>query len=111
LQTLCGALIDDPASPLSLAEWAARVGASERTLARLFASELKMSFGAWRQQLRLARALDLIGRGRPCGEVAAELGYASQAAFSAMFKRAFGVPPGRFMHERSSPSAGEPTND
>jgi hypothetical protein len=28
-----------------------------------------------------------------------------------MFKRAFGVPPGRFMHERSSPSAGEPTND
>lgn len=111
LQTLCGALIDDPASPLSLAEWAARVGASERTLARLFAGELKMSFGAWRQQLRLARALDLIGRGRPCGAVAAELGYASQAAFSAMFKRAFGMPPGRFMQERSSLPAGEPLND
>ena len=105
LQALCGALMDDPASPLSLAEWADRVGASERTLARLFSSELKMSFGAWRQQLRLARALDLIGRGRPVGEVSAELGYASQAAFSAMFKRTFGMPPGRFMQEREARAA------
>nr|MBL8410121.1 helix-turn-helix transcriptional regulator [Dechloromonas sp.] len=101
LQALCQALIDDPAMPLSLAEWAVRVGASERTLARLFQTELSMSFGAWRQQVRLARALDLIGRGRPGGDVAAELGYASQAAFSAMFKRAFGVSPGRFMQERA----------
>ena len=73
LQALCGALFDDPADNRPLADWAARVGASERTLARLFADELKISFGAWRQQLRLARALDLIGRGRPSGEVAAEL--------------------------------------
>jgi len=111
LQALCQGLIDDPASPLALADWAGRVGASERTLARLFLDELQMSFGAWRQQLRLARALDLIGRGRPLGEVAAELGYASPAAFSAMFKRAFGVPPGRFMQERSSLPASEMRND
>lgn len=100
LKALCDALMEDPASPLSLADWAARVGASERTLARLFQDQLAMSFGAWRQQLRLARALDLIGRGRPFGQVAAELGYASPAAFSAMFKRAFGVPPSRFLQER-----------
>ena len=92
----------DPASPRGLADWADRVGASERTLARLFQSELKMSFGAWRQQLRVARALDLIGRGRPYGQVAAELGYASAAAFSAMFKRALGVSPSRFMAERAA---------
>lgn len=101
LQALCQALVDDPASSWSLADWAGRVGASERTLARLFQDELQMSFGAWRQQVRLARALDLIGRGRLLGQVASELGYASPAAFSAMFKRAFGVPPGRFMQERS----------
>lgn len=100
LQALCNALIEEPGSPLGLSEWAARVGASERTLARLFLSELKTSFGAWRQQLRLARALDLIGRGMPFGHVAAELGYASPAAFSAMFKRAFGVPPSGFMPMR-----------
>ncbi len=104
LQALCHALMDDPASPLALGDWAVRVGASERTLARLFRDELQTSFGAWRQQLRLATALDLIGRGRPLGQVANELGYASQAAFSAMFKRAFGVPPGRFMAVRHPPS-------
>lgn len=100
LQALCQALIDDPGSPLALESWADRVGASARTLARLFQDEFKMSFGAWRQQLRLARALDLIGRGCPLGEVADRLGYASPAAFSAMFKRAFGVPPSRFMTAR-----------
>ena len=104
LQALCDALMEEPASPLGLAEWAARVGASERTLARLFQSELQMSFGAWRQQLRLARALDLIGRGRPLGQVAAELGYASPAAFSAMFRRALGVPPSRFLEDRQGPT-------
>lgn len=104
LQALCHALMDDPASSLALSDWAIRVGASERTLARLFRDELQMSFGAWRQQLRLSTALDLIGRGRPLGQVAHELGYASQAAFSAMFKRAFGVPPGRFMAVRQGPS-------
>lgn len=102
LQALCEALMAEPASAMALGEWAVRVGASERTLARLFRDELQMSFGAWRQQLRLACALDMIGRNRPLGEVAAELGYASQAAFSAMFKRAFGVPPGRFMQARQS---------
>lgn len=115
LQALCYALMEEPASLLVLGEWAIRVGASERTLARLFRDELQMSFGAWRQQLRLAGALDMIGRGRPLGEVAAELGYASQAAFSAMFKRAFGVPPGRFMQSRQSggnqPSSGSRSSD
>ena len=99
LHALCQALIAQPASPLTLTEWAARVGASERTLARGFQRELRMSFAAWRQQLRLAHALDGISRGRPLGEVASELGYASQPAFSAMFKRAFGVPPGQFLRQ------------
>lgn len=108
LQTLCQALMEDPASPMSLAAWSVRVGASERTLARLFQDELKMGFAAWRQQLRLARAIDLIGRGRPLGEVASRLGYASQAAFSAMFKRALGVPPGRFLREKSTEISGGP---
>lgn len=100
LQSLCDALIADPAREFSLSEWAAQVGASERTLARLFQQELKMSFGAWRQQVRLARALDLISRGQPLGQVASASGYASQAAFSAMFKRALGVSPRQFMQEK-----------
>lgn len=100
LARLCGALMEDPASSRTLRAWAPRVGASERTLARLFDSELGTSFAAWRQQLRLARAVDLMGRGLPLAEVAAEVGYAAPAAFSTMFKRALGVAPSRFAPSR-----------
>lgn len=96
LRALCQALLDNPAANLTLAEWAERVGASERTLARLFRAELGLSFGGWRQQLRLSRAAALVAQGRSLAAVAAELGYASPSAFGAMFRRAFGVPPSRF---------------
>jgi AraC-like DNA-binding protein len=96
LRILCEMLIKDPASPLTLDAWAQRVGASERTLARLFDQELGMGFGQWRQQMRLAHAAPLIARGMPISRVAAELGYASQSAFSAMFKKIFGQSPSAF---------------
>lgn len=96
LKTLCETLMADPASALTLKEWAQRVGASERTLARLFEQELEMSFGQWRQQMRLAHAAPLIARGLPLSQVALELGYASQSAFSAMFKKTFGQSPSEF---------------
>lgn len=100
LRQLCEALIADPASPLCLDEWAGRVGASSRTLARLFEKELGVSFGQWRQQVRLAHAAPLIARGTPLSRVAAELGYASQSAFTAMFKKTFGQPPTAFFARR-----------
>ena len=96
LRALCVALIADPSSTLSLEQWAPQVGASARTLARLFADELDTSFAAWRQQMRLAHAAPLIAKGLPLSRVAAELGYSSQSAFSAMFKRAFGRSPSAF---------------
>ena len=98
------------AAPASVAADAGRVGGAggEPVSARWrgFQRELRMSFAAWRQQLRLAHALDGISRGRPLGEVASELGYASQPAFSAMFKRAFGVPPGQFFAPAPLPEHG-----
>lgn len=96
LKALCEKLIADPASPLTLDDWARQAGASGRTLARLFEKELGMSFSQWRQQVRLAHAAPLISRGLPLSRVAAELGYASQSAFSAMFKKTFGQSPSAF---------------
>ena len=96
LAALCAGLIDDPGAVHTLAEWAGRVGASERTLARLFERELGMSFGQWRQQVRLAHAAPLIARGMPLGRVAEQLGYASQSAFSQMFRKTFGSSPSVF---------------
>lgn len=96
LRTLCQELLAEPASALTLAQWSERVGASARTLARLFRQELGMSFGQWRQQMRLAQAAALISRGEALADVAAQLGYESASAFSAMFKRAFGRAPSGF---------------
>ncbi|MES2074547.1 MAG: helix-turn-helix transcriptional regulator [Pseudomonadota bacterium] len=100
LKGLCAALIAQPGSPLTLEQWAAQAGASTRTLARLFERDLGMSFVQWRQQVRLAHAAPLIARGMPLAQVAEQLGYASQSAFSAMFKKTFGSTPSAFFAER-----------
>jgi AraC-like DNA-binding protein/mannose-6-phosphate isomerase-like protein (cupin superfamily) len=96
LRALCELLIREPGSSLTLDGWAAKVGASARTLSRLFERELGMGFQQWRQQVRLAHAALLVSRGIPLANVAAELGYTSQSAFSAMFKKTFGKSPSRF---------------
>ena len=99
LKNLCEMLLTDPASNDTLEVLAHKVGASARTLTRLFEQELHMSFGDWRQQMRLARAYPLIASGTPLSQVAAELGYSSQSAFSAMFKKTFGISPSRFFRQ------------
>ena len=96
LRALCEAMLDDPARHAGIDAWAHDAGASARTVARLFRSELGTSFGQWRQQALLARAVTLAARGRPMSHIAAELGYASPSAFSAMVRRTVGAPPSRF---------------
>lgn len=102
LKTLCETLIGDPSSTLTLEQWAQRAGASARTLAGLFERELGMSFSQWRQQMRLAHAAPLITRGMPLSMVAAQLGYTSQSAFSAMFKKTFGQSPAAFFAHKEN---------
>ncbi len=96
LRALCEAVLNAPAQHATLAGWAAHSGASERTLARLFREELGMGFQRWRQQVVLAHALPMLARGVPVSQVAAASGYASESAFSAMFRTALGQPPTRF---------------
>ena len=96
LLALCEAVLDNPARHATLQGWAGEAGASVRTVARLFRQELGTTFAAWRQQVRLAKALSMAARKRPMAHIAAELGYASASAFSAMVRRSVGVPPSRF---------------
>jgi len=96
LQPIVEALSAHPADGRSLAEWAGHVGASARTLTRLFIRETGMSFRDWRQQVRLLEALTRLGDGHPVTTVAMDLGYESQSAFITMFKRALGKTPGKY---------------
>ena len=96
LQIIADGLTAKPADTRSLDTWARNVGASARTLARLFVAETDMTFGQWRQQLRLLEALRLLATGQPVTTVALDLGYESQSAFIAMFRKALGTTPGRY---------------
>jgi AraC-like DNA-binding protein len=99
LRALCEAVLRDPAEKSHLREWGAKVGASERTVARLFREELGTSYQQWRTQAVLAHALPQLARGMSIAQVAAASGYASDSAFSAMFKQAMGKAPSYFQHE------------
>jgi len=75
---------------------AERVSLGVRTLERLFRKETGLTYGKWRQQLRLLHALRLLAAGRPVTAVALDVGYESTSAFIVMFKRTLGVTPHRY---------------
>ena len=56
------ALLADPADRRSLEVICKAAGAGKRTVERLFQENVGMSFGKWRQQLRLLTAMQLLGR-------------------------------------------------
>ncbi|MEF3698994.1 AraC family transcriptional regulator [Desulfolutivibrio sp.] len=96
LAVVCRHLLDDPGDRRTLPELAARAGAVDRTLLRLFLKETGLTFRIWRRQARLLAALRKLAAGEPVMAVAMDLGYESQSAFIAMFRRALGVTPGRY---------------
>jgi len=96
LRQLCEAVLEAPARWATLEEWSREIGASPRTVARLFRSELGTSFVQWRQQVLLSHAVALAARKLPMATIAAELGYASASAFTAMVRRTLGAPPTQF---------------
>lgn len=85
-----------PDDASTLQDWAARLQVDAKTIQRLCARELGMTFGQWRQQARLLRALERLAVGEKVIDVALALGYESPSAFATMFKRRFGLTPSRF---------------
>lgn len=105
LRKVCLRLLAGASHEETLEQLAARAGASSRTLARLFESELHMSFVRWRQHVRLAQALGQMSLGRPIKSVARDAGYASCSAFIGMFRRVLGVTPTEYLRYADLPSA------
>ena len=85
------------AHPWTIASLADEVGISRSALVERFTrylSEPPMAYlTRWRLQLA-ARSLERTSRG--VAEIAADVGYESEAAFNRAFKRQFGRPPGRY---------------
>jgi AraC-like DNA-binding protein len=93
---VCEALLSNPADERTLPDWGGSVGASTRTLSRLFQEETGMTFHHWRQQARLLAALPRLADGESVTNVALDLGYQTPSAFISMFKSVLGITPGAY---------------
>jgi transcriptional regulator GlxA family with amidase domain len=91
------------AHPWTIADLADEVGISRSALVERFTrylSEPPMTYlTRWRLQLA-ARSLQRTSRG--VANIAADVGYESEAAFNRAFKREFGLPPGRYRSDHKS---------
>lgn len=93
LLRVCRAITARPADRRSLDKWADLAGMSRRSFTRFFRKETGTGLESWQRQVRLIRALSLLSEGLPITEVAYDVGYDSPSAFTAMFRRSFGVTP------------------
>jgi len=89
-------LLADPADRRPLKKLARDCGASKRTIERVFWVETKMTFGKWRQQLRLLHAMQRLASGEKVTGAALDAGYSSPSAFISMFKKQLGATPTRY---------------
>ena len=96
LRAIARMLYETPADNTSLAELGQTVGASARTLSRLFHDELGMTFYEWRTQLRIYHALVLLADGHDITRVAHDCGWANPSSFIAAFTSIIGTTPGRY---------------
>lgn len=96
LKAVTNLLHADPADPATLAQLGRRTGSSERTLSRLFGSELSISFHQWRTLLRIQRALLELGEGTSVTDTAMRLGWANPSSFIDAFTELVGQTPGRY---------------
>lgn len=103
LQTLCADIMAHPGSLRPLADRAQDIGASARTLIRLFPKETGLHYRQWVQQVHLAHAFEMLARGESVGTIAATLGYASPSAFTGMFRRLLGRTPQHYLAEWRAP--------
>lgn len=96
LKLMFDSLSEQPRLAYSLKQWGEIVGASERTLSRLFAHEFNTSFQLWRQQMRLVCSLSLLDEGLSIQSIAYRVGYHNDSSYIKAFKAYFGHTPQQF---------------
>ncbi|MEC3956424.1 AraC family transcriptional regulator [Nocardia sp. CDC153] len=102
LRAIAVRLYDNPADNTSLPDLGRAIGASARTLSRLFQSELGMTYYEWRTQLRVYRALILLAEGHDTTCTAHACGWSNPSHFIAAFTNLIGTTPGRYRADQRS---------
>lgn len=96
LSPIIEAMSANPCDKTTLEQWAQVVGASSRTLNRLFNHYFGFGFSQWKQKFRIIQSLDLLSDGHTTQGIASNLGYESSSAFIYAFKKHLGCSPGYY---------------
>lgn len=88
---IAGILRAAPGDPRTLAELAASVHTSLRTVQRSFTAETGMTLNRWRSLARLGAGAELLRSGHGLAAVANRVGYANESSFCRAFKAHFGI--------------------
>lgn len=97
LLKLTGILLSNPRDPSVLTVLASTCGMTARTAAHLFVAQTGLTYGKWRQQLRMVRAMEHLSNGFTVTRAAIEVGYTDVSAFIGSFKSVFGETPSRYI--------------
>jgi AraC-like DNA-binding protein len=97
VERLVAGLQERPEPDRDWAYEAGRIALSESQLRRVFRAVTGASPAQFQQQLRLQRAAELLrGTGQPIEVIGTQVGYPDPYYFNRLFRRRFGLPPGRY---------------
>ncbi len=93
LKSLAEGWSPDGTLPPNLSQLAQNIGASSKTISRIFRRETGMSYQTWRQQWRLLAAIELLSLRYQVNDVAYKLAFSSDSAFIHFFRQQTGLTP------------------
>jgi AraC-like DNA-binding protein len=96
LAEACRLVVDDLSRPRTLDWLAHAVGASPRTLSRLFRAEFGTTYPQWRTGIRVFHAMIQLAEGATVTSAAHRCGWATTSAFIDTFVRTMGQTPGAY---------------
>jgi AraC-like DNA-binding protein len=96
----CRRFLAMPSAQDTIDQWSRALAMSRRTFTRRFRRETGLSFAEWQRRACLLASLPRLANGERITTIAYDLGYASPAAFTAMFKQFWGVSPDAYRRTR-----------
>ncbi|WOX11071.1 helix-turn-helix transcriptional regulator [Streptomyces sp. N50] len=107
LADACRLVEEELHEPCTLAQLAARVHTSERTLSRLYRDEFGLTFPQWRTRVRIVTAMVMLAEGATVTDTAHACGWATTSAFVQTFAQTVGTTPGVYRAGMDKTAVGE----
>jgi AraC-like DNA-binding protein len=101
LAARCRRFVQQPNAKDTIDTWCDELQTSRRSFIRHFKHETGLTFAAWQRRACLFAALPRLLRGEPVTTIALDLGYATPASFTTMFKASVGASPSAYLRAMS----------